>query len=307
MADETDDMTPDETTDAPVVDEAPQAASDAAPEAQLEPEAAAEPEVEAAPGTEAPPDAEAAPTAEAVPDADVTPEAEPPKAAPKARAKGKAKAADGPSEPAPPPRMRDVYNNEIRAKLQEEFGYKSPMQHPSITKITLNMGVGEAKQNSKSLDEAVEQLAEIAGQRPIITKARKSIAQFKLREGMPIGCKVTLRGARMWEFYDRLTSVALPRIRDFRGVNPDSFDGRGNFALGIREQTIFPEIDYDRVDQARGLDVIITTSAVTDEEGRALLRHLGMPFRADGYTAEERALRRRSKQRARSRTRSKKR
>jgi len=307
MADETDDMTPDETTDAPVVDEAPQAASDAAPEAQLEPEAAAEPEVEAAPGTEAPPDAEAAPTAEAVPDADVTPEAEPPKAAPKARTKGKAKAADGPSEPAPPPRMRDVYNNEIRAKLQEEFGYKSPMQHPSITKITLNMGVGEAKQNSKSLDEAVEQLAEIAGQRPIITKARKSIAQFKLREGMPIGCKVTLRGARMWEFYDRLTSVALPRIRDFRGVNPDSFDGRGNFALGIREQTIFPEIDYDRVDQARGLDVIITTSAVTDEEGRALLRHLGMPFRADGYTAEERALRRRSKQRARSRTRSKKR
>jgi large subunit ribosomal protein L5 len=325
MADENDNMTPDETTDTPVVDEAPQAASDAAPEAQLEPEAAVEPEVEAAPETEATPDAEAAPEpdaeaapepdaeaapepdAEAAPEEDVTPEAEPSKSAPKGKGKGKGKAADGPSEPAPPPRMRDIYNNEIRAKLQEEFGYKSPMQHPSITKITLNMGVGEAKQNSKSLDEAVEQLAEIAGQRPIITKARKSIAQFKLREGMPIGCKVTLRGARMWEFYDRLTSVALPRIRDFRGVNPDSFDGRGNFALGIREQTIFPEIDYDRVDQARGLDVIITTSAVTDEEGRALLRHLGMPFRADGYTAEERALRRRSKQRARSRTRSKKR
>ena len=294
MADENDNMTPDETTDAPVVDEAPQAASDPAPDTQ--PEADAAPEVEAAPDTEAAPEAE------------VAPEAKPAKAAPaKAKGKGTAKAADGPSEPAPPPRMRDIYNNEIRPKLQEEFGYKSPMQHPSITKITLNMGVGEAKQNSKSLDEAVEQLAEIAGQRPIITKARKSIAQFKLREGMPIGCKVTLRGARMWEFYDRLTSVALPRIRDFRGVNPDSFDGRGNFALGIREQTIFPEIDYDRVDQARGLDVIITTSAVTDEEGRALLRHLGMPFRADGYTAEERALRRRSKQRARSRTRSKKR
>jgi large subunit ribosomal protein L5 len=309
MADENDNMTPDESTDAPVVHEAPQAAPDAAPEAPPEPEAASAPEAEAAPDTEATPDAEAGPTAEAAPEADATPEAEPAKAAPaaKGKGKGKAKVADGPSEPAPPPRLRDVYNNEIRPKLQEEFGYKSPMQHPSITKITLNMGVGEAKQNSKSLDEAVEQLAEIAGQRPIITKARKSIAQFKLREGMPIGCKVTLRGARMWEFYDRLTSVALPRIRDFRGVNPDSFDGRGNFALGIREQTIFPEIDYDRVDQARGLDVIITTSAVTDEEGRALLRHLGMPFRADGYTAEERALRRRSKQRARSRTRSKKR
>ncbi len=286
MADQNDNMTPDETMDETVVDEAPQAAPDAASEAP-------EPE------TEATPDA----------DAEGVADAEPAKAAPapKAKGKGKAKAAAGPSEPAPPPRMRDIYENEIRPKLQEEFGYRSPMQHPSITKITLNMGVGEAKQNSKSLDEAVEQLSEIAGQRPIITKARKSIAQFKLREGMPIGCKVTLRGARMWEFYDRLTSVALPRIRDFRGVNPDSFDGRGNFALGIREQTIFPEIDYDRVDQARGLDVIITTSAATDEEGRALLRHLGMPFRADGYTAEERALRRRSKQRARSRTRSKKR
>ena len=279
MADENDNMTPDEITDETVVDETAQAASEAQPEAVAEPEA----EVAA---EEAPSKAE--PTA-------------------KAKGKGKAKAPAGPTEPAPPPRLRDVYNDEIRPKLQEEFGYRSPMQHPSITKITLNMGVGEAKQNSKSLDEAVEQLAEIAGQRPIITKARKSIAQFKLREGMPIGCKVTLRGARMWEFYDRLTSVALPRIRDFRGVNPDSFDGRGNFALGIREQTIFPEIDYDRIDQARGLDVIITTSAATDEEGRALLRHLGMPFRADGYTAEERALRRRRKQRSRSRTRSKKR
>jgi large subunit ribosomal protein L5 len=207
----------------------------------------------------------------------------------------------------PPPRMRAIYETEVRPKLQEQFGYSSPMQHPRITKITLNMGVGEAKQNAKSLDEAVEQLALIAGQRPIITKARKSIAQFKIRDGMPIGCKVTLRGARMWEFYDRLTSVALPRIRDFRGVNPDSFDGRGNFALGVREQTIFPEIDYDKIDKIRGLDVIITTSAATDEEGRTLLRHLGMPFRAEGYTSEERAARRRRKMRSRSRSRAKKR
>jgi large subunit ribosomal protein L5 len=143
----------------------------------------------------------------------------------------------------------------------------------------------------------VEQLAVIAGQRPHITRARKSIAQLKLREGMAFGCKVTLRGNRMWEFYDRLTSVALPRIRDFRGINPDGFDGRGNFNLGLREQTIFPEIDYDRIDAARGLNVTITTSAPTDEEGRALLRHLGMPFRAEGYSAEERAARRRRKQR----------
>ena len=304
MADENDNMTPDET-----VDEAAQGAPDAAPEPQAE--SAPEPDVpsesDAAPASES---AEAAqPEAAAANDGDGAKAARPASASPKkAKAgKGKGKGADTPSEPAPPPRLRDVYNNEIRPKLQEEFGYKSPMQHPRITKITLNMGVGEAKQNTKSLDEAVEQLAEIAGQRPIITKARKSIAQFKLREGMPIGCKVTLRGARMWEFYDRLTSVALPRIRDFRGVNPDSFDGRGNFALGIREQTIFPEIDYDAIDKTRGLDVIITTSAATDEEGRALLRHLGMPFRADGYTAEERTARRRRMQRSRSRTRSKKR
>ncbi len=286
MADENDIQTPDEATDeAAAVDVAP------------EPEA---PAVEAT-GESEPPAAEPEVGAEA-------PVAEPevvaaPAATPKER-KASPPVNDG---PVPPPRMREIYEREIRPKLQDEFGYSSPMQHPSITKITLNMGVGEAKQNSKSLDEAVEQLAVIAGQRPIITKARKSIAQFKLREGMAIGCKVTLRGARMWEFYDRLTSVALPRIRDFRGVNPDSFDGRGNYALGIREQTIFPEIDYDAIDKIRGLDVIITTSAATDEEGRALLRHLGMPFRADGYTAEERAARRRRKQRSRSRSRSKKR
>ena len=160
------------------------------------------------------------------------------------------------------------------------------------------MGVGEAKTNSKALDDAMEQLAVIAGQRPHITRARKSIAQFKLREGMAIGCKVTLRGNRMWEFLDRLTSVALPRIRDFRGINPDGFDGRGNYNLGLREQTIFPEIDYDRIDQSRGLNVTITTTARhrPRRAGRSC-GHLGLPFRAEGYTAEERAARRRRKQR----------
>ena len=202
-----------------------------------------------------------------------------------------------PTAPAAPARLRVRYEEEIRPQLQEEFGYRSPMEHPRLEKITLSMGVGEAKTNSKALDDAMDQLGVIAGQRPHITRARKSIAQFKLREGMSIGCKVTLRGNRMWEFLDRLSSVALPRIRDFRGINPDGFDGRGNYNLGLREQTIFPEIDYDRIDQSRGLNVTITTSARTDEEGRALLRHLGLPFRAEGYTAEERAARRRRKQR----------
>ena len=209
--------------------------------------------------------------------------------------------ADAPAQTVPRARLKTTYEQEIRPRLQEEFGYASSMQHPRLEKITLNMGVGEAKTNSKALDEAIEQLAIISGQRPSITKARKSIAQFKLREGMAIGCKVTLRGDRMWEFLDRLTSVALPRIRDFRGINPDSFDGRGNFNLGLREQTIFPEIDYDRVDAVRGLNVTITTTAATDEEGRALLRHLGMPFRAEGYTAEERAARQKRKMRKFSR------
>ena len=177
------------------------------------------------------------------------------------------------------PRLHERYLAEVAPALNERFGYRSVMQVPRIQKITLNMGVGEAKQNSKSLDEAVEQLAIIAGQRPLITKAKKSIAGFKLREGMPIGCKVTLRGARMWEFLDRLVSVALPRIRDFRGLDPASFDGRGNYSLGVREQIIFPEIDYDRIDTVRGLDVTITTTANTDEEARELLRALGMPFR----------------------------
>lgn len=197
----------------------------------------------------------------------------------------------------PPARLKATYEEEIRPKLQEQFGYSSPMQHPRIQKITLNMGVGDAKINSKFLDEAVEQMAQIAGQKPAITRAKNSIAQFKLREGMPIGAKVTLRGARMWEFLDRLNTVALPRIRDFRGINPDGFDGRGNYNIGLREQTIFPEIDYDKIDRVRGLNVTITTSAATDEEAKALLTHLGLPFRAEGYSAEERAARRRKKMR----------
>ncbi|MSO43816.1 MAG: 50S ribosomal protein L5 [Thermoleophilia bacterium] len=197
----------------------------------------------------------------------------------------------------PPARLKALYEDDVRPKLQDQFAYSSSMQHPRITKITLNMGVGDAKTNLKLLDEAAGQLARLAGQKAAITTARTSIAQFKLREGMPIGAKVTLRGARMWEFLDRLTSVALPRIRDFRGLNPDGFDGRGNYNLGLREQTIFPEIDYDTVEKVRGLNVTITTTATTDEEARALLGHLGMPFRAEGYSADERAIRRRKKMR----------
>ena len=177
------------------------------------------------------------------------------------------------------PRLQERYLAEVAPALNERFGYRSVMQVPRIQKITLNMGVGEAKTNSKLLDEAVEHMTLITGQKPVVTLAKRSIAGFKLREGMPIGCKVTLREARMWEFLDRLTSIALPRVRDFRGVSPDSFDGRGNYSLGVREQTIFPEIDYDKIDVARGLDVTITTTAPTDDEARELLRALGMPFR----------------------------
>ena len=175
------------------------------------------------------------------------------------------------------PRLKELYRNELRARLKDELGV-SLMQVPRITKITLNMGVGEAKNDAKQLDSAVEELTIIAGQRAQQRRARKSIAQFKIREGMPIGAKVTLRGDRMWEFLDRLVSIALPRIRDFRGLNPDSFDGRGNYSLGIREQIIFPEIDYDQIQQVRGLDVAITTTAENDEQARALLRGLGLPF-----------------------------
>jgi large subunit ribosomal protein L5 len=177
------------------------------------------------------------------------------------------------------PRLKIHYESEIRPRLKERLGCSTVMAVPRVEKITLNMGVGEAKQDRKTLDAAQAQLARIAGQHPVITKAKKSIAGFKIREGMEIGTKVTLRGARMYEFLDRLTTVALPRIRDFRGINPNSFDGRGNFSLGIREQIIFPEIDYDSIDQIRGLDVTITTSARADDEARELLRELGMPFR----------------------------
>jgi large subunit ribosomal protein L5 len=181
------------------------------------------------------------------------------------------------------PRMKEQYENEIRPKLKDDLGLSSIMQVPRIEKITLNMGVGEAKTDAKQLDAAIEELTIIAGQRPQVRKARKSVAQFKIREGMPIGAKVTLRGARMYEFLDRLVSIALPRIRDFRGLNPRSFDGRGNYSLGVREQIIFPEIDYDAIQQVRGLDVTITTSAETDEQARALLQALGLPFAsADG-------------------------
>ena len=176
------------------------------------------------------------------------------------------------------PRLRQRYDEEIRGALTEELGLGSVMQVPRITKITLNMGVGDAKTDAKALDAAIEELTTIAGQRAQVRRARKSIASFKLREGMAVGARVTIRGARMYEFLDRLISIALPRIRDFRGLNPDSFDGRGNYSLGIREQIIFPEIDYDSVPAIRGLDIAITTSAATDEQGRALLRALGMPF-----------------------------
>jgi large subunit ribosomal protein L5 len=180
------------------------------------------------------------------------------------------------------PRLKAQYENEIRAALKEELGLSSLMLVPKIAKITLNMGVGEAKTDAKQLDAAVEELTVIAGQRAQVRKARKSIAQFKIREGMSIGAKVTLRGARMYEFLDRLVSIALPRIRDFRGLNPGSFDGRGNYSLGIREQIIFPEINYDDIQQVRGLDVTITTTAETDDHARALLKALGLPFSGDG-------------------------
>jgi large subunit ribosomal protein L5 len=178
-------------------------------------------------------------------------------------------------------RLKTRYQDEIRPALIERFGYSSPMQAPHIEKIVLNMGVGDAKQDSKVLDAAAGQLAQIAGQRPNVRRARKSIAAFKLREGMPVGVSVTLRGERAYEFLDRLLSVAIPRIRDFRGLRATSFDGRGNYTIGVREQVIFPEIDYDAVDQVRGLDVTITTSAPTDEEAYALLAAFGMPFTRD--------------------------
>ena len=176
-------------------------------------------------------------------------------------------------------RLRELYDNEITKKMTEKFGYKNPMMVPKIDKIVINMGVGEAKENSKVLDTAISDLEIITGQKAVVTRAKKSVANFKLREGQPIGCKVTLRGEKMYEFLDRLVNLALPRVRDFRGVNPNAFDGRGNYALGIKEQLIFPEIEYDKVDKVRGMDVIVVTTAETDEEARELLTQFGMPFK----------------------------
>ena len=175
-------------------------------------------------------------------------------------------------------RMRAKYEEEVRKALMEKFGYKSPMQIPKLEKIVINIGVGEAKENAKALEAAANDLAIITGQKPVITKAKKSVANFKIREGMNLGCKVTLRADRMYEFLDRLFNIALPRVRDFRGINPNSFDGRGNYALGIKEQLIFPEIAYDKIDKLRGMDIIFVTTANTDEEARELLSLMGAPF-----------------------------
>jgi large subunit ribosomal protein L5 len=200
----------------------------------------------------------------------------------KSKAKGKAAtAATGPSAPLPEgyvPRLKQRYQDEIVARIQKEFGIENVMAVPKIEKISLNMGVGEAIQNIKILDDAAEELASLAGQRPTITRAQKSIAAFKLRQGMPIGARVTLRGTRMWEFLDRLITVALPRVRDFRGISTKSFDGRGNYTLGVRDQLIFPEIDYNKVEKAKGMNITIVTTAGNDERALFLLRELGMPF-----------------------------
>ena len=176
-------------------------------------------------------------------------------------------------------RLKDLYNSEIKDAMVKKFGYKNVMEIPKLDKIVINMGVGEAKDNAKILDVAVKELETITGQKAVLTRAKNSVANFKIREGMPIGCKVTLRGEKMYEFLDRLVNLALPRVRDFRGVSADSFDGRGNYALGIKEQIIFPEIEYDKIDKVRGMDVIFVTTAKTDEEARKLLRLFNMPFK----------------------------
>ena len=175
-------------------------------------------------------------------------------------------------------RLKDQYQDKIVDALMKKFGYKNKLQVPKLDKIVINMGVGEAKENAKILEAAVKDMETITGQKAVVTKAKKSVANFKIREGMAIGCKVTLRGEKMYEFFDRLVNLALPRVRDFRGINPNAFDGRGNYALGIKEQLIFPEIEYDKIDKIRGMDVIVVTTAKTDEEGRELLAQFGMPF-----------------------------
>ena len=187
------------------------------------------------------------------------------------------------------PRLRKLYEDSIAKAMQAKFGYKNALEIPKIEKITLNMGVGEASQDKKKVQTAAEEMELIAGQKAVITKAKKSIAQFKLREGMPIGCKVTLRRERMYEFLDRLVTIAMPRIRDFRGLNPKSFDGRGNYAMGLKEQIVFPEISYDKIEKVRGMDIIVTTTANTDDEARELLRLFGFPFPADQQAEEKQA------------------
>jgi len=199
--------------------------------------------------------------------------------------KGK-KEAGGKIKRAAPPRLQTFYATEVVPRLRSEFGYKNPNEVPKLVKISVNMGLGEAITNPKVLESAVDELRAITGQSPVVTKAKKSIATFKLREGQKIGCMVTLRREKMYEFFDRLVSLALPRVRDFKGISPKSFDGRGNFALGIREQIIFPEINYDKIDKIKGLNISIVTTARSDDEGRMLLKHLGMPFRQPGATKE---------------------
>ena len=211
------------------------------------------------------------------------------KAEKEARAKAAADKAAAPKEVykrSGPPRLQAKYTKEVVPALQKEFGYKNVMQVPRLTKITINMGLGEAITNPKVVDSAVEELAQITGQAPVVTKAKKSIATFKLRQGMKIGAMVTLRRERMWEFLDRLISFALPRVRDFKGISPRAFDGRGNYSLGVKEQIIFPEINYDRIEKVKGMNVSFVTTARTDDEGRALLRALGMPFRAPSETGK---------------------
>ena len=193
--------------------------------------------------------------------------------------KAKAREEKAPERPAVPARLKKRYEAEVRPELMKEFGFTNPMQAPKLDKIVVNMGLGEAINNGKIIDASVDQLGSITGQKPVVTKSRKSIANFKLRQGQSIGAMVTLRGDRMYEFFDRLVSVALPRVRDFKGVSPKAFDGKGNYTLGVREQIIFPEINYDKVEKIKGMNITVVTTARNDEEGRALLRHLGMPFR----------------------------
>jgi large subunit ribosomal protein L5 len=225
-----------------------------------------------APATEQNAQAEAAPKAEAPKQADKAAKADAP-------ARSEKKASKMPADYTP--RLKADYDQRIVPAMIERFGYKNRMEVPRLEKIVINMGVGEATQDKKKVETAAAEMQAISGQKPVITKAKKSIAQFKLREGMPIGCKVTLRRERMYEFLDRLVTIALPRVRDFRGLNPKSFDGRGNYAMGLKEQIVFPEINYDQIDKVRGMDVIVTTTAKTDEEARELLRLFNFPFPAD--------------------------